>query len=211
MPELGETLRLVQVVCARLCHDLAGLVGTVGNAVDMVAEDADRDDEILAFAASAARALTQRLQLLRAAWGPDAEVSLPALVELVTPHLAARRIGLDARSLPKAALFSPPIARVLLNILLLACDCLPRGGTIVLAGQPADLLIRIEGPDATWPPGLTDCVRDESAAWAALTGARSIQLPLTALMAHSQNLRLSPVFGNGPGIEAVRLAGRPAA
>ena len=44
MPVLSETIRLVELTCARLCHDIGGLIGTVSNAVDMVAEDADRED-----------------------------------------------------------------------------------------------------------------------------------------------------------------------
>lgn len=207
MAELGDTIRLVELICARLCHDLGGLIGTVGNALEMVAEDAGRDNEVLAFASSAANALTQRLRLMRAAWGPETEaLALPALVKLVAPALAARRVGLDARALPPDCVFPPPIGRVVLNLIVLACDCLPRGGTIVLMGKPADLLVRIDGPGASWPPGFAECMRDEAAAIAALTGARSVQMPLTALFALSRELRLSPVLGPTTGIEALRLS-----
>jgi histidine phosphotransferase ChpT len=128
MPELGETIRLVELVCARLCHDIGGLIGTVGNAVDMVADDAARDDEVLAFASTAARALTQRLRLLRSAWGPDQEtIALTALIALVAPPLEIRRIGVDTGGLPPDSDFSGPFGRVLLNLILLACDCLPNG------------------------------------------------------------------------------------
>jgi len=79
------------------------------------------------------------------------------------------------------------------------------GGTIILMGEPSDLLIRIVGQGASWPPGFAVCMRDEASALAALTGARSVQMPLTALLALSRNLRLSPVLGPASGIEAVRL------
>ena len=206
MAQPGETIRLVELICARLCHDLGGLIGTVGNAVDMATEDAGRDNEVLAFAASAAHALTQRLRLMRTAWGPECEpLTLPALAKLVTQALTARRVGLDTRTLPPDCEFSPPAGRVVLNLLVLACDSLPRGGTIVLMGEPDDLLVRIVGPDAAWPPGFTVCMHDEAAALAALTSAGSVQMPLTVLFAHSGQLRLSPVLGPTSGIEAVRL------
>lgn len=206
MAQLGDTIRLVELICARLCHDLGGLIGTVGNALDMVAEDAGRDNEVLAFASSAANALTQRLRLMRTAWGPEIEaLQLPALARLVTPALAARRISLDARAMASDCEFPPAVGRVVLNLIVLACDCLPRGGTIVLIGEPTDLLVRIEGPGAAWPPGFADCIRDEAAALAALTGARSVQMPLTALFALSRKLRLSLVLGSASGIQAVRL------
>jgi histidine phosphotransferase ChpT len=207
MAQPGDTIRLVELICARLCHDLGGLIGTVGNALDMVTEDAGRDNEVLAFAASAANALTQRLRLMRTAWGPESDtITLSALVKLVTQALAARRVRLDTSALPPECEFAPLVGRAVLNLIILACDCLPRGGTIVLLGEPTDLLVRIVGPGAAWPPGFTDCMRDEAAALAALTSALSVQMPLTALFAQSGGLRLSPVLGPTSGIEALRLS-----
>jgi len=207
MAELGETMRLVELVSARLCHDLGGLIGTVSNALEMVKEDVGENNEVVAFAASAGKALTQRLRLMRAAWGPEIEaMTLPALTGLAGPPLSGRRIGLDLRALPPGSVFPPPVGRVVLNLILLAGDCLPKGGVIILLGEPADLLIRIAGPGAAWPPGLAACMRDEASAVAALTSARTVQMPLTVLFALSRNLVLSPVLGPVSGIEAVRLS-----
>jgi histidine phosphotransferase ChpT len=206
MAQLVDTIRLVELVCARLCHDLGGLIGTVGNALDMVAEDADRDNEVLAFASSAAKALTQRLRLMRAAWGPETDaMPLSGLLTLATPVLASKRIGLNTGTMSRGCVFSAAMGRLVLNLIVLASDCLPRGGTILLMGGPEDLLIRIDGPNAAWPPGLAACLRDEAEAVATLTSARSIQMPLTALLALSRDLRLSPVLGPTSGIEALRL------
>jgi histidine phosphotransferase ChpT len=207
MAQSSDTIRLVELICARLCHDLGGLIGTVANALDMVTEDAGRDNEVLAFASSAAHALTQRLRLMRTAWGPESDaITLPALVKLVSQALAARRVRLDIDRLQADCEFASPVARVVLNLIVLACDCLPRGGAIVLLGEPADLLVRIVGQGAAWPQGFTECMRDESAALAALTNALSVQMPLTALFAQSGGLRLSPVLGPASGIEALRLS-----
>jgi histidine phosphotransferase ChpT len=208
MAELSETVRLAELICARVCHDLGGLIGTVGNALELVVEDAGgTGNEIVAFAVSANKALTQRLRLMRTAWGPEfAALALPDLVGLAGPALATRRVGLDCRALPAGCTFRPAVGRVLLNLILLAGDCLPRGGTAVLLGQPDDLLLRIDGPDAAWPAGFVACMRDETSAIAALSGANSVQMPLTVLFALGAKLRLSPVLGPGAGIEAVRLA-----
>jgi histidine phosphotransferase ChpT len=207
MAQLADTIRLVELVCARLCHDLGGLIGTVGNALDMVTEDTAGGNEVLAFAATAAKALKQRLRLMRAAWAPEtAPIALPALLDLATPPLAARRVGLDARLLPAGCVFPPSMGRVVLNLIVLACDCLPQGGTIVLMGDPTDILIRIDGPGAAWPKGLISCLRSEADAMAAVTGASSVQMPLTVLLAKARQLRLSPVLGSASGIEALRLS-----
>jgi histidine phosphotransferase ChpT len=208
MAQPGDTIRLVELICARLCHDLGGLIGTVANALDMVTEDAGRDNEVLAFASSAANALTQRLRLMRTAWGPESDaLTLSALVKLVSQALAARRVRLDTDGLPPNCEFSPPVARVVLNLIVLACECLPRGGAIVLLGESSDLLVRIAGQGAAWPQGFVVCMQDETAALAALTNALSVQMPLTALFAQSGGLRLSPVLGPTSGIEALRLSG----
>jgi histidine phosphotransferase ChpT len=205
MAELGETIRLVELICARLCHDLGGLIGTVSNAIDMVDDDADGENEVVAFASSAAKALMERLRLMRAAWGPDIDpLTVPELTALVLSPLAARRIAFETGPLPPGCVFPAPVARVLINLILLAADSLRKGGTVVLMGEPADLMVRIDGPEARWPLGLANCMRDEAAAIAALTGVRSVQMPLTALLALSRRLRLSPVLGP-LGVEAVRL------
>jgi histidine phosphotransferase ChpT len=210
MADPGETVRLVELVCARLCHDLGGLIGTVGNALDMLAEDAGGTNEVLAFATSANKALAERLRLMRTAWGPEFEpLSLPALLRLVGPPLTARRVGLDCRALPPDRVFSPAVGRVVLNLIVLASDCLPKGGTIVLLGEPADLLLRIDGPGAAWPQGFAACMADVAAALAALTGSRAVQMALTALFAASGKLTLSPVLGSAGGVEAVRLSSIP--
>jgi histidine phosphotransferase ChpT len=206
MAELVETMRLVDLVCARLCHDLGGLTGTVGNALDMAAEEAGGGGEIVAFAAAAAKALTARLRLMRAAWGPESDaMGLTELTGLARPPLTARRVGLDTRLLPEETLFPASVGRVVLNLIVLAGDCMRKGGTITLMGKPADVLVRIEGPEARWPSGFAACMHDDNAAFAALTGAGSVQMPLTVLLAVSRGLRLSPVLGPDAGIEAVRL------
>ncbi len=210
MPDLTETLRLVEHVSARLCHDLGGLIGTVGGAVDMLAEEDGRDGEIAAFAMTASRALVQRLRLMRAAWGPETEaMTLNMLMALAEPSLTARRVVLDFGSVAASEVFAPRVARIVLNLLLLAADGLPRGGMIKLIGGAADLFVRIEGQGAAWPTGLAACVHDEAAAIAALSTARSVQMPLTALFALGGMSRLSPVIGplpeGGSGIAALRL------
>ncbi len=206
MVETGDTIRLAELVCARLCHDLGGLIGTVGNAMAMVAEGSGRGNEVLAFATSATTMLSQRLQLMRAAWGPETEaIALPDLLRLAGPAVAARRVGIDTRTLAPDCVFSARAGRVLLNLILLACESLPKGGTIVILGRSDDLLLRIDGPLAAWPAGFSACMRDEASAIGALTGARSVQMPLTALFALTSGVRLSPVLGPTSGIEAVRL------
>jgi histidine phosphotransferase ChpT len=207
MADLHQILALVELTCARLCHDLGGLIGTVGNAIDMAADDQDGGSEVLAFAASAGKALRERLRLLRAAWGPDSgTLTVPEIRELTEAPLSVRRIVLDLGGLAPDAHFSPAGGRVLLNLILMAADGMPKGGAVLVFGTAADLVARIEGAGGHWPMGLSRCLDDQQAAFAALAGPGSLQMPLTVLLALGRGLRLSPLLG-ARGIEGLRLTG----
>jgi histidine phosphotransferase ChpT len=207
MADLQQILSLVELTCARLCHDLGGLIGTVGNAIDMAAEDPGNDSEVLAFAASASKALRERLRLLRAAWGPEAgALTVAEASVLAEAPLSVRRITLDASALAGDTGFSPAAGRVFLNLILLAADSLPRGGTIRVAGAVTDLTVRIDGPGARWPSGLIGCLGDEQAAFAAMSGPGALQTPLTVLLALGRRMDLTPITGPA-GIEGLRLTG----
>jgi hypothetical protein len=103
--------------------------------------------------------------------------------------------------------FPSPASRLLLNLLMLAAEGLPGGGTVGLAGGPADLFVMIAGPRAGWPSGLAACLADPAEAFAALTDTRALQMPLTALLARGHDVRLSLLMGVGNGIPGLRMGG----
>lgn len=199
MVGISDCLRLAELTCARLCHDLSGLLGTIGGALELATDGDQEINEEVVLAADAARELIMRLRFYRAAWGGLQEpLSLPALHALVEGLPNARSITLENHGLPPDTVLPPAVAAMTLNLLLLASECLPRGGRILLAGSAHDLFVRILGPNAGWPAGFAACIADETAAIAALTTARAVQMPLTALMAHGHGLRLSMLMGATP-------------
>ena len=100
--------------------------------------------------------------------------------------------------------FSPAAGRLILNVLLLAAESLPGGGIVALSGSPASsVLVTIAGPEGAWPRGFSACLMDKSAAWAAATGVRSLQAPLTALIARQHpGVTMSMLMPAGAGTEA---------
>jgi histidine phosphotransferase ChpT len=206
MASSSETRRLVELTCARLCHELGGLAGTLAGVIDLAADEAPAAAESLAVGRDAASELIQRLKLLRAAWGPDGgPLALADMLTLANGRPNAHRVTIDATGLPAETLFDPAAGRLALNVLLLASESLSRGGTVRLAGTASDLFIAIAGPQAAWPPGLAGCLADEAEAFAALTDARTVQMPLTALLSHAQGLRLSFLMAAGQGVPPLRL------
>ncbi len=196
---MSEALRLAEMLCARLCHDLSGLLGSLIGVLE-IAHEEQPDSEALAIAEETAVELGQRLKLLRAAWGLEAEaLDLIRLQSFADSLSSTRHLRLDLGGLDPEAVFPPPEARLILNVLLLAAESLPAGGIIALSGSPAsNILITIAGVRAAWPAGLAACVADEAAAWTAVTAdPRNLQAPLTALLARAHGFRLSMLLPTG--------------
>jgi histidine phosphotransferase ChpT len=193
-----DALLLAETLAARLCHDLAGTANALVGAIDELREAPDDPAEALALAQDAGDAMVRRLRLVRAAWGNGAApMALPewqALAEGVT----RRGLHLDLAGLDRAAGFSLHGARLMLNLVLLAAESLPAGGTVHLAGHPdQDVVLRIAGPRAAWPAGLAVMLADPAGATAVLAdgGPRLLQAALTALVAHGSGQRVSMLMG----------------
>jgi len=196
---MNETLRLAELLCARLCHDLSGPLGALIGVLE-VARDEQPDSETLALAEDTAVELAQRLKLLRAAWGHDSDdLDVARLRGFADCLSSSRRVRLDLAGLESDAVFAPPVGRIVLNLVLLAAESLPGGGIVALSGAPADnILVTISGPRAAWPAGFAICLNDETAAWEAiLADPRRLQGPLTALLARGLGLRLSMLMPAG--------------
>ena len=175
-------LRVIELASTRLCQDIASL-------------DTDQ-------------ALGIRLELRRAAWGADSDYLSAAQIQRLARGLP-EQVTVDAAAVAHDTVFSSSTGRILLNLLLLAADSLPAGGRITLAGDPDDLFIRISGPGAAWPAGIALCLANEVEARSALTERHSLQMAVTALLAHAVGIRLSllipPAARTEPAI--LRLGG----
>jgi histidine phosphotransferase ChpT len=196
-------LRLIELTSTRLCHDISGLIGSLDHVLTTPADGATLDPTLEKMAFGTARALTTRLELRRTAWGPDGDPMPLTRVQRLAGGLP-EQVTVDASALDQSAVFPAATGRIVLNLLLLAAESLPSGGTVVLAGDPADLFVRITGPAAAWPTGIAVCLSDETEARSALTERRSLQMALTALLAHAAGIRLSvlmsPTARNEPPI-----------
>jgi len=201
--------RLAQLLCARLCHELGGPVGTVEGALGFLGGGlgAAGEAEALAVAREGAEALRRRLRLYRAAWGGGGDdMAATELVELLAGVVAGGRARVVHALVGGDPVLPAPLAQLALNAALLAGEALPRGGVVRLAGDPAaELAVLPEGAGAAWPPGLA----------AALAGAeqpdlsaRTVQAPLLVALAAAHGARLSLPLGGGPA-PAPLLIGMP--
>jgi histidine phosphotransferase ChpT len=152
-----EGMILAELLCARLCHDLAGAVGAVATGAELLAEeDAGENSEAVDLLATSAATAVARLRFLRLAFGLGG-TTLPAdqLQDLVSTFLASplgcgEDLRLDWEDCGQIA-WEPGPAKLLLNLVLLGRDCLPRGGALAVRARRADgpvISVIAEGPHA---------------------------------------------------------------
>lgn len=206
-PHAADGLRLAEVMCARLCHDLSGLLGTLGGTLELAAEAPDMLAEALLLASETARQLSQRLSLLRAAWAEGGQAQdRDGLVALARGLPGGHRLRLELGGLAEPQ--PPERARLLLNLLMLAAEALPLGGTVTMAGDDSHVLsVAVDGPRAGWPASLTAALgsaQDPGAEGCApYLGPRALQAPLSLMLAARQDLLLwlgAPVSAGGPPV-----------
>ncbi len=196
---MDDPLRLSQLLISRFSHDLSGLFGTLIGALELAVEANSVPSEALAAAVEAGAELNLRLQLLREAWaGVGNRLDLLRLDALTRGLPGAHRLDVDLSALPSGTVLQPRMACVVLNVLLLATESLPRGGVIALAAAGGtDILVTITGLRAAWPAGLAVCLTDEETAWTALNGPRALLAPLVALLARRLAIRVSLLLPSG--------------
>ena len=183
-------LKLAEIISARLCHDMAGPVGTLSASLEMVADGSADGEEALEIAHEAAKGMLSRLRFIRAAWAVDgAELDAQTILNYCTALPQARKIAFQADQLE--GFLCAPMSRGVLNLAMLGIESLPRGGKLSLAGNKDDgVMMTISGAHAAWPSGFAALMVDADAAWEALHDSRTLQAPLTVLIAQQSGLKL---------------------
>lgn len=136
---MSETdLELAQLLCTRLCHDLAGPVGAVAAGIELIGDDpAMADAETISLIGDSSAAASRKLRFLRAALGlaqGSAQGSGADLKGLVDGYVAATAgpggpiqvAWPSGAALETAArMFGPSWSQALLNLCLLALELQP--------------------------------------------------------------------------------------
>ena len=214
---MNDRLRLAELLAVRLCHDLSGPLGTLMGSLEMVNEEPDAHEEALSLATEVATGLARRIRLLRAAWGGPAPSLRVADLQALSEGLPqGKRVTVRLDDLVQSGEFRPNAARSMLNVLMLAAECLPAGGAVAVAGDPADaVVVSLIGSRAAWPAGLAGWMADEGQAWAAIgdqgsEASRGLQGPLTALIARAAGMRLGFLMaGKREGAPPIILSPAP--
>lgn len=145
-----DELKLAELLCARLCHDLSGPIGGAAAGAELLAEEDPPDPETAQLVADSVAAATRLLRLLRAALGSGSQPfdpdELEALLRAACPESGA--VTLAWHGEPAAHGWERSAGKLILNLLMMSRDALPRGGRIALTvrAAPFRLELQADGP-----------------------------------------------------------------
>lgn len=124
------------LLVSRVCHDLVSPVGAVVNGLEVLEDETDaamRADALRLVATSAQQAAA-RLQFARIAFGAagsaGAELDLTEVARIMSGLLQGGKVELVWTA--PAVNWPKDWAKLLMNVILLAADCLPRGGRVAV-------------------------------------------------------------------------------
>ncbi len=186
----ASALRIAGLLASRLCHDLVGPLGAVNNGLELIAEEDDMAAEALGLAQRSAKRAASRLQFFRYAFGA-------AGGEPNFGHGEARPVALNllnngdiAVDWPETKTVELPTGagRLLLNMALLASECLPRGGNLKVSLTTNRIALDASGPQARLPAETKAAIAG-SVAPAQLT-ARTVVGYYVAQLAHALGAKL---------------------
>jgi histidine phosphotransferase ChpT len=133
-----EALDLAALLCSRVCHDLISPVGAIVNGLEVLEEEKDEATKEFALdlIKSSAGTASKKLQFCRIAFG--AAGSAGAQIDLGDAETISRGFLEDEKTklawnLPRALLQKNRV-KLLLNMLAIAGQAIPRGGSLTPLG-----------------------------------------------------------------------------
>jgi histidine phosphotransferase ChpT len=183
-------LRILELLTARLCHELSGPIGAVGNGAELLAEDApDFVRDTLTLVQDSARVAAVRLRFYRLCYGfgGDAAIAGPAPWELVAEFFERMPIACDYTERVRAL----PLDRQKLgcNLLLVGAEALnPQSGQLVLDTGLTGLQLEVVGASAFLAPEQGAALRLETPVGAVTS--RTVQAYFSGLLARARGAHL---------------------
>ncbi len=136
-PHVLESLDLAALLCSRVCHDLISPVGAIMNGLEVMEESKDEETKTFAMdlIKKSSRTASAKLQFCRLAFG--AAGSVGAQIDTGDAEKVARGMLEDEKtkiawSVPRVLLPKNRV-KLLLNMLLVAVQAIPRGGELAVS------------------------------------------------------------------------------
>jgi histidine phosphotransferase ChpT len=200
-----ESLDLAALLCSRVCHDLISPVGAIVNGLEVLEDDNDESTKNFALdlIKKSARTASARLQFCRLAFG--AAGSAGAQIDTGDAENVARGFLEDdktkiAWSLPRVLLPKNRV-KLLLNLLVLAGQTIPRGGNLSLEasgeGDAMGFRVTASGLNARIPQAVPALLKGEPDGHS--VDAHAIQPFYAGMLARACGLELA-MAAEGDGV-----------
>ena len=187
-----ENTKLTALVASRICHDMVEPMSAIIQGLEMIKEgDGKPDPDALSLLDTGVGKAWAKLEFFRFAMagamaeGDSAIEEGRAVAEKLYGVLKPELIW----STPNVAMPRPAV-RVIINLLLIANECLPRGGTVELTaekqGDAVEVVVIAKGPRAKLKETTALALRGDEGE---LSG-HTIQPTLTALLARQGGVEL---------------------
>ena len=165
-----EALDLAALLCSRVCHDLISPVGAIVNGLEVLAEEKDEETKTFALdlIKKSANTASAKLQFCRIAFG--AAGSAGSQIDTGDAEKISRGFLEDdktklAWNLPRAFLAKNRV-KLLLNMLLIAGQTIPRGGKLTVdpigSGDTMGLKVSAAGTNAKFSPTVPPLLAGEA-------------------------------------------------
>lgn len=191
-----DSLELAALLCSRVCHDLISPVGAIVNGLEVLDDNPKPEDRDFALdlIRKSAKTASARLQFCRLAFG--AAGSSGAQIDLGDAQTMARGHIEDGKctitwNLPRVLLPKNRV-KLLLNMLVIAQQTIPRGGTLTVdpvgEGETMSFRVTATGLNARLPQNIAELLGGSRGP---ATDAHSVQPYYTRLLAESCGLKVT--------------------
>ena len=180
-------LRVVELICSRLCHDLISPISAINNGIELVTEvgeEARADADILI--AESAVSASRRLRAFRYAYGlAGQDVGIDEIRNVALAYFEGTKTQVDwppiSVALPQGA------GKVILNFLLLTPEIVRGTSQVSLSASPGEIALQYKGSNAKLDEDLGAALNgavlsdnlDPRTAHAVLTAAQAARIGCT--------------------------------
>jgi histidine phosphotransferase ChpT len=190
-----DALELAALLCSRVCHDLISPVGAIVNGLEVLDDNPKPEDRDFALdlIRKSAKTTSARLQFCRLAFGAagssGAQIDLGDAQAMAKGHIEDGKITL-AWNLPRLLLPKNRV-KLLLNMLVIAQQTIPRGGTLTIdpigEGETMSFRVTAAGLNARVPQNIVALLNESSTA----VDAHGVQPYYTRLLAQACGLSVT--------------------
>jgi histidine phosphotransferase ChpT len=190
-----DALELAALLCSRVCHDLISPVGAIVNGLEVLDDNPKPEDRefALELIRKSAKTASARLQFCRLAFGAagssGAQIDLGDAQSMARGHLEDAKTTI-AWNLPRVLLPKNRV-KLLLNMMVIAQQTIPRGGTLTVdpvgAGDAFGFRVAASGLNARMPQSIADLLRSNVHA----ADAHAVQPYYTRLLADACGLKVA--------------------